>query len=81
MLLMAPRVTALSLGERGGRSRRPTMVRFRARDRRVFIAALHRKWFVRLCEIIGAPQLADDPRFASHRVVGRSIPATVSAVA
>jgi crotonobetainyl-CoA:carnitine CoA-transferase CaiB-like acyl-CoA transferase len=70
MLLMAPQVTALSLGEGAaavGRSRRPTMVRYRAQDRRIFVAALHRKWFVRLCEIIGAPELADDPRFASHR--------------
>jgi CoA:oxalate CoA-transferase len=72
MLLMTPQVTALSLGAArdgaapGGRSRRPTMVRYRAQDRRVFIAALHRKWFVRLCEIIGAPELADDPRFSSQ---------------
>lgn len=70
MLLMAPQVAALSVGNIGAprsRSRRPTMVRFRAQDRRLFIAALHRKWFVRLCEIIGAPELADDPRFASQR--------------
>ena len=69
MLLMAPQVAALSVGNigaPGSRSRRPTMVRFRAQDRRLFVAALHRKWFVRLCEIIGAPELADDPRFASQ---------------
>jgi CoA:oxalate CoA-transferase len=65
MLLMAPRVTGLALGEPplGGASRRPTMVRYRASDRRLFVAALHRKWFVRLCDIIGAPELAQDPRF------------------
>lgn len=67
---MPPQVTALSLGESGApgsHARRPTMVRFPAKDRRLFIAALHRKWFVRLCEIIDDPQLADAPRFASHR--------------
>jgi len=66
MLLMAPQVTGLALGERPvGGTRRPTMVRFRARDRRLFVAALHRKWFERLAQIIGAPELASDARFAS----------------
>ncbi len=69
MLLMAPRIASQQLGERepGSSGRRPTMVRFRAKDRRLFVAALHRKWFVKLAEILGAPELADDPRFASHR--------------
>jgi CoA:oxalate CoA-transferase len=68
MLLMAPQVAGLALGEApaGGRTRRPTMVRYRASDRRLFVAALHRKWFSRLSQIIGAPELADDPRFASQ---------------
>ncbi|GAC1321275.1 MAG: CaiB/BaiF CoA-transferase family protein [Chloroflexota bacterium] len=70
LLLMAPQVAGLALGDAstpGGRSRRPSMVRYRASDRRLFIAALHPKWFRRLAEIIGAPELADDPRFATHR--------------
>lgn len=69
MLLMAPRIVSHQLGEResGSSARRPTMVRFRAKDRRLFIAALHRKWFVKLAEILGAPELAEDPRFASQR--------------
>jgi formyl-CoA transferase len=70
MLLLAPQVTGLASGETGapgGRSRRPTMVRYRAQDRRLFVAALHRKWFVRLCEIIDAPELLDDARFGSQR--------------
>ena len=46
------------------------MVRYRARDRRLFVAALHRKWFARLAEIIGAPELAEDPRFASAAAAG-----------
>jgi CoA:oxalate CoA-transferase len=68
MLLMAPRIVSHQLGERASDSvgRRPTMVRYRAGDRRLFVGALHRKWFVKLCGIIGAPQLADDPRFASQ---------------
>jgi len=69
MLLMAPRVAAHLLGEQQGSAagRRPTMVRYRAKDRRVFVGALHRKWFERLCRIIGAPELLDDPRFANQR--------------
>ena len=41
------------------------MVRYRAEDRRLFVAALHRRWFERLCQVIGAHELVDDPRFAS----------------
>jgi CoA:oxalate CoA-transferase len=69
MLLMAPQVTGLAVGEPpvGGGTRRPTMVRYRAQDRRLFVAALHRKWFERLVQIIGAPELASDARFASPR--------------
>jgi CoA:oxalate CoA-transferase len=69
MLLMAPRIVSQQLSERspGSSGRRPTMVRFRAKDRRLFIAALHRKWFIKLAEILGAPELAEDPRFASQR--------------
>jgi crotonobetainyl-CoA:carnitine CoA-transferase CaiB-like acyl-CoA transferase len=69
MLLMAPRIVSQQVGERlpGSSGRRPTMVRFKAKDRRLFIAALQRKWFVKLAEILGAPELAEDPRFASQR--------------
>jgi len=83
LLLMAPRVTALSTADSEsavGRVRRPTMVRYRARDRRLFVAALHRKWFVRLAEIIGAPELADDPRFASQRLQAEHADALVEAI-
>jgi crotonobetainyl-CoA:carnitine CoA-transferase CaiB-like acyl-CoA transferase len=67
LVLMAPRVAATLLGDGGGGDlgRRPTMVRYRARDRRIFVAALHRKWFERLCHIIGAPELLEDARFAT----------------
>jgi crotonobetainyl-CoA:carnitine CoA-transferase CaiB-like acyl-CoA transferase len=70
MLLMAPRVAGHGVGEQRPETstRRPTMVRYQAQDRRLFVAALHRKWFERLCQIIGAPELASDPRFASPRL-------------
>ncbi len=83
MLLMAPQVTGLSLGDAaapGSRSRRPTMVRFRAQDRRLFVAALHRKWFVRLCEIIDAPELLEDARFASQRAQMDNADALIGAI-
>lgn len=83
LLLMAPQVTALSISNSptpGGRQRRPTMVRYRARDRRLFVAALHRKWFERLAQIIGAPELADDPRFASQRAQAEHADALIEAI-
>jgi crotonobetainyl-CoA:carnitine CoA-transferase CaiB-like acyl-CoA transferase len=83
MLLMAPQVAGLSTSDAtmtGSRSRRPTMVRYRARDRRLFVAALHRKWFERLAQIIGAPELADDPRFANQRAQMEHADALIEAI-
>jgi crotonobetainyl-CoA:carnitine CoA-transferase CaiB-like acyl-CoA transferase len=56
------------------------MVRYRARDRRLFVAALHRKWFERLSQIIGAPELAGDPRFASPRSQAEHADALIEAI-
>ena len=82
MLLLAPRVAGHFLGERQGASmgRRPTMVRFRAQDRRLFVAALHRKWFERLCHLIGAPELLDDPRFADARAQAQHADELIAAI-
>jgi crotonobetainyl-CoA:carnitine CoA-transferase CaiB-like acyl-CoA transferase len=80
LLLMAPSVTAQSLGEPVGFGRRPTMVRYRARDRRLFVAALHRKWFESLCRIIGAEELLDDPRFADNRSQAAHADALIEAI-
>jgi len=82
MLLMASRVAgqAFSDGAASGDGRRPTMVRFRAKDRRVFIGALHRKWFEKLCHIIGAPELLDDPRFANARAQAENADALIEAI-
>jgi crotonobetainyl-CoA:carnitine CoA-transferase CaiB-like acyl-CoA transferase len=82
MLLMAPRVAGQLMGDRQGSAmgRRPTMVRFRAGDRRLFVAALHRKWFERLCQIIGAPELIQDPRFADQRSQGQHADELIGAI-
>src|SRR5438876_4086280 len=82
MLLMAPRVAGQLIGDRQGSAmgRRPTMVRFRARDRRLFVAALHRKWFERLCQIIGAPELAQESRFADQRSQAKNADALIDAI-
>lgn len=42
----------------------PGSGRFRARDRLLYVSAVHAKWFRGLCEVLGLPQLPDDPRFA-----------------
>jgi crotonobetainyl-CoA:carnitine CoA-transferase CaiB-like acyl-CoA transferase len=80
LLLMSPSVTAQSLGEPVGFGRRPTMVRYRAEDRRVFVAALHRKWFESLCRIIGAEELLDDPRFADNATQAANADALIEAI-
>jgi CoA:oxalate CoA-transferase len=82
LLLMAPRVAGHFLGERqgSGLGRRPTMVRYRARDRRIFVGALHRKWFARLCEIIGAPELLEDARFADAHAQAEHADALIAAI-
>jgi crotonobetainyl-CoA:carnitine CoA-transferase CaiB-like acyl-CoA transferase len=68
MVLMTPTVVSqLRGGSTPGQMLRPTMARFNAMDRPLFIGALHRKWFERLCEIVGAPELSADPRFADPR--------------
>jgi crotonobetainyl-CoA:carnitine CoA-transferase CaiB-like acyl-CoA transferase len=51
-----------------GRTRRGTRLpgRFRARDRELYVSCVHDKWFRGVCEAVGALELADDPRFATH---------------
>lgn len=82
MLLMAPRVAGQLMhdGQGSAMGRRPTMVRFRASDRRLFVAALHRKWFERLCQMIGAPELLEDPRFANHHAQAEHADALIGAI-
>jgi CoA:oxalate CoA-transferase len=82
LLLQAPRVAGHQLGDKQAAElgRRPTMVRYKAQDRRLFVAALHRKWFARLCQIVGAPELLDDPRFASPRAQSDNTDALIAVI-
>ncbi len=43
----------------------PGSGRYRARDRLLYVSTVHDRWFRGLCELLGAPELADDPRFAA----------------
>jgi cytochrome P450 len=43
----------------------PASGRFSARDRQIYVSAAHEKWFRGLCEVLGAPELAADDRFAT----------------
>lgn len=47
---------------------RSSAARFMAQDKPLFIAVLWPKWFKSLCEVIGAPELAEDPRFKDQRI-------------
>lgn len=66
LTLMSGAVSSHFLGAEERQTIRPTMARFPAQDRTLFIAALHPKWFESLCRIVGAPELLADPRFADH---------------
>ena len=44
---------------------RPTVGRFQAADRGLWIAAVLPVWWERVCEAIGRPELKDDARFAT----------------
>ena len=58
-------MTSALMGGPASHGLRPTMARYRARDGWLFIAALNPKWLEQLTTIIGAPDLLDDPRFAT----------------
>lgn len=45
---------------------RPTVGKFAAQDRPLFIAAVAPAWFERVCDAIGRPQMKTDPRFATN---------------
>lgn len=66
LVLMGGAVAAHGLGSQERLSMRPTMARFPAEDRTLFVAALHQKWFESLCRILDAPELVSDPRFVDN---------------
>jgi crotonobetainyl-CoA:carnitine CoA-transferase CaiB-like acyl-CoA transferase len=47
---------------------RPGSGRYRARDRVLYVSSVHDKWFQGLCDVLGAPELAEDPRFSEASV-------------
>jgi crotonobetainyl-CoA:carnitine CoA-transferase CaiB-like acyl-CoA transferase len=61
-------------------NKRPSMARYRAKDKRIFIAALTDKWFATLCEVMGVPDLARDPRFIDHAARMKHADAFVAAI-
>jgi crotonobetainyl-CoA:carnitine CoA-transferase CaiB-like acyl-CoA transferase len=80
LTLMSGAVSSHFLGAEERQTIRPTMARFPAQDRTLFIAALHPTWFERLCRIIGAPELLADPRFADHAARQRNADALTAAL-
>jgi CoA:oxalate CoA-transferase len=80
LVLTSGSVTSALLGGPDDLGRRATMGRFRARDRSLFIAAIHPKWLERLCQIIEAPDLLADPRFATPQARDANARAFVVAI-
>jgi crotonobetainyl-CoA:carnitine CoA-transferase CaiB-like acyl-CoA transferase len=64
-LLTAPVADAANGWPRRG-SRLPGSGRFRARDRLLYVSCVHDEWFRGVCRVLDAPELEDDPRFATH---------------
>jgi crotonobetainyl-CoA:carnitine CoA-transferase CaiB-like acyl-CoA transferase len=64
-LLTAPVADAANGWPRRG-ARLPGSGRFRARDRQLYVSCVHDKWFRGVCRVLDAPELAEDPRFATH---------------
>lgn len=64
-LIGANTIAAALQGQPAGVGRRPTMARFRTKEGRIFIAALHEKWLKTLCEIIDGVDILTDPRFST----------------
>ena len=50
-------------------TRRANVARFMAKDRRLFISFVWPKWFRALCEVLEAPELLADPRFADSQAM------------
>jgi CoA:oxalate CoA-transferase len=53
------------LTPRAGMVGRPTVGRFQAQDRSVFISAVTSVWWERVCDVIERPELKSDARFAT----------------
>jgi crotonobetainyl-CoA:carnitine CoA-transferase CaiB-like acyl-CoA transferase len=73
-------IAATLLGGPTGLGRRPTMARYRTKEGRIFIASLHPKWFAKLCDLIGAAEVPEDPRFATPEARAQAGQALVAAL-
>lgn len=73
-------IAATLLGGPPDLGRRPTMARYKTKKGRIFIASLHPKWFATLCDLIGAPELLNDPRFATSEARADAGDALVAAI-
>ncbi|MGV3652463.1 MAG: CaiB/BaiF CoA transferase family protein, partial [Devosia sp.] len=80
LVLASGNVTASLLGGPSSHGRRATMGRYRARDRRIFVAALNPRWLEQFCAIIGVPGLLADSRFSTASARDANADAFVAAI-
>jgi len=59
---------------------RPNSARFMCRDKRLFISFIWPKWFAALCDVLEAPDLLNDPRFADAAAIRANGDALIAAV-
>lgn len=59
---------------------RPNSARFQCRDKRLFISFIWPKWFAALCDVLEAPDLLNDPRFADPQAIKANGDALIAAV-
>lgn len=79
-LISSNNIASALMGGPSNLGRRPTMARYRTREGRLFIAALHPKWFEKLCRLIDRPGILTDPRFATPDARDRNGEALVDAI-
>ena len=72
-VLNATSVVDMMMGDRPvSATLRATAARFRAKDRSIYISVIWPKWFEATCDILGAPELLADPRFADEKARNNS---------
>jgi crotonobetainyl-CoA:carnitine CoA-transferase CaiB-like acyl-CoA transferase len=79
-LLGSSSIAASLLGGPKNLGRRPTMARYQTKAGRIFIAALHPKWFEILCHVIGGAAILEDPRFSTPAAREENGTALVAAI-
>lgn len=80
-VLAASSVTDLLAGETPvAMVSRPNSARFMCRDRRLFISFIWPKWFASLAQVLDAPELAQDQRFATNALIQQNGEALIAEV-